>query len=116
MQEVAVKTHLIITNIHEEYNIKWLGRIIDTNPLFCNNMPIFVIIGSEERIELNTANMKEVEECAKRLTHPHGRGAVSTDTSSIYIKEEDYSLTCIGKVVHKTIKEYAPMYDKVGYY
>ena len=30
MNEVLVKTHLIITDIHEEYHIKWCGSIKDT--------------------------------------------------------------------------------------
>ena len=32
MEEVAVKTHLIITDIHEEYHMNWCGKIFDTNP------------------------------------------------------------------------------------
>ena len=34
MEEVLVKTHLIVTDIHDEYNIKWCGRILDAEPKF----------------------------------------------------------------------------------
>ena len=50
---VMIKSHLIITDIHSEYIIKWQGRIIDTNPILKNGMTIFIIVGSENRIELN---------------------------------------------------------------
>lgn len=32
MAEVLVKTHLIVTDVHEEYNINWCGKIINTKP------------------------------------------------------------------------------------
>lgn len=112
---VMIKSHLIITDIHSEYIIKWHGKIIDTKPLFKNDMPIFIIIGSESRIELNTCDMKQIEETAKSATRPRGRGAVSTDTARIYIKEVDGAETYIGSVIHNSVKTYAPMFDSVGY-
>lgn len=112
---VMIKSHLIITDIHSEYIIKWHGKIIDTKPLFKNNMPIFIIIGSESRVELNTCDMKQIEETAKSITRPRGRGAVSTDTARIYIKEVDGGETYIGSVIHNSVKTYAPMFDPVGY-
>lgn len=115
IENVLIKTHLIVTDVHEEYSIKWCGRIVDTNPILQNGMPIFVIIGSESRMELNTIDMKQIENCAKRLTRPRGRAAVTTDQAFIYIKEVDGKETCIGIVTHKHIKKYAPMYDQVGY-
>ena len=114
MQEVMVKTHLIVTDIHEEYHIDWFGKISDTKPLFKNDLPIFVIIGSKARIELNTVDIKMVEESAKRLTRPRGRQAITTDTARIYIKEEDGKETYIGKVIHNHIKQYQQMYDPVN--
>jgi hypothetical protein len=115
IDNVMIKSHLIITDIHEEYSIKWCGNIIDTQPEFKNNMPIFAIVGSESRIELNTLDMKQIENCAKRLTNPRGRSAVTTDKAHIYIKEKNGKETCIGIVTHKRIKKYAPMFDAVGY-
>ena len=41
MAEVLVKTHLIITDMHEEYHMNWCGKIIDTKPKIKNNKPIF---------------------------------------------------------------------------
>ena len=40
-----LKTHLIVTDVHEEYFVKWTGNIANTKPLFKNDMPVFVIIG-----------------------------------------------------------------------
>ena len=39
-----IKTHLIVTGQWEEYDVKWCGRLIDTNPVLKNGMPTFVII------------------------------------------------------------------------
>ena len=41
MEEVSIKTHLIVTEIHEEYHIDWCGKIMNANPKFKNNKPIF---------------------------------------------------------------------------
>lgn len=115
IEDVMVKTHLIVTGIHEEYTIKWQGRIIDTDPLLVNGKPIFIIIGSQNRLELNTIDMKYIEESAKKLTKPTGRASVTTDNAAIYIKEKSGAETRIGIVTHKHIKDYVPMYDKIGY-
>ena len=32
MQEIMVKTHLIITDIHDEYHMNWCGKIANANP------------------------------------------------------------------------------------
>ena len=85
---VSVKTHLIITDIHEEYNINWCGRLIDSNPVLKNGMPIFVVAGSNGRMELNTIDMKQIEEWGKKMTYPRGRKAITTDKAYIYIKEK----------------------------
>lgn len=115
MAEVLVKTHLIVTDIHEEYSIDWSGKILDAKPKFKNNKPIFAIVSTGGRIEVNTANMKRVEECAKLLTIPKGRQAITTDKAYIYIIEENDNEMLLGTLTHNHIKSYAPMYDKVGY-
>ena len=115
VEDVKIKTHLIITNLREEYSIKWCGKIVDTNPLFVNNKPVFVVVGDKKRVELNTCDMKQIEDCAKRLTNPKGKAAVTTDTAFIYIKEIDKKETLIGTVRHNHIKTFAPIYDSVGY-
>lgn len=115
MEEILVKTHLIITDIHEEYCMNWCGKIAEAQPLLNNGLPIFIIIGSKGRIELNTIDMKRIENCAKLLTNPKGRSAVSVDTARIYIKEIDGNEMLLGIMTHKNIKTFAPMYDKIGF-
>lgn len=116
MQEIMVKTHLIIKDIHSEYNIKWCGRIIDAKPAFDKNgLPIFIIIGSKSRMEIGTTNMKFIEKCAKRLTNPTGRSAVCSDSARIYIKEVDGNEKLLAVLTHKKVKTFAPMYDPVWY-
>lgn len=112
--EVFLKTHLIVTDIHEEYYVDWCGCLDNTIPLFKNNMPIFIIISSKGRVELNTFNISELEKCAKRLTHPKGRGAVTIDKSYIYVKEINGNETLVGIVTHRHVKTFAPMYDKIN--
>ena len=115
MEEISIKTHLIITDIHDEYHMNWCGKIMDAKPLLQNGLPIFVIIGSRGRIELNTIDMAQIEHNAKLLTHPRGRSAVSIDTSRIYIKETDGNDFLLGVMTHKNIKTFAPMHDKIGF-
>ena len=115
MGEVLVKTHLIITDIHNEYDMNWCGKLVNTKPVIENGLPVFVIIGTRGRIELNTIDMKRIENVAKLLTYPKGRSAVSTDTARIYIKETNGAETLMGVMTHKNIKTFAPMYDKIGY-
>lgn len=113
--EVMIKTHLIVTDIHEEYHMNWCGRVLDTRPKFKNGLPIFIIVGSKGRIELNTTDMKELENKAKLLTYPRGRSAITTDTARIFIKEEDDNEKLLGVLTHNHVKTYAPMYDRVGW-
>lgn len=113
MHEVMVKTHLIVTDVHEEYLVDWFGSIADTKPLFKNDMPIFILISSESRLELNTIDIHKIEECAKRITRPRGRKSVTTDVTRIFIKEEDGGQRLIGKVTHNHIKQYNQMFDAV---
>ena len=112
MAIVNLKTHLIISDMHEEYFVKWTGKMKDVNPLIKNGLPVFVVVGSEGRIELNTIDIKTIEKTAKSLTHPHGRGAFTTDYAYIYIVEEDEAETLMGKVIHNHIKQYQQMFDK----
>lgn len=115
MQEVKIKTHLIITDIHSEYDVNWCGRLVDVSPKLENGLPVFVIVSSDVRVELNTVNMRHIEDCAKRLTNPKGRQAVTTDVARIYIKEVNDNEVLMGIVTHRKVKTFAPMYDKVGW-
>lgn len=111
MGEVKLKTHLIVSDIHDEYCIKWCGSVIGSNPLIKNGKPIFVVIGKGGRIELNTVNIAAVEKAAKSVTRPKGRESFTTDTAYIYLLQEDYSQKMLGKVIHNHIKQYQQMYD-----
>ena len=115
MQEIRVKTHLIITDIHDEYHMNWCGRIIDAKTLIKDGKHLFIIIGAGGRLELNTVDMNYIEQCAKLLTRPKGRSAVSTDTSRIYIREENGNDFLLGTMTHSNIKTFSQMTDKVGF-
>ena len=115
MQELNVKTHLIITDIHDEYHMNLCGKIAEAKPLIQNGLPLFIIIGTGGRIELNTIDMKRIENTAKLLTRPKGRSAISVDTSRIYIKEVDGNDFLLGIMTHKNVKTFAPMNDKIGF-
>ena len=115
MEEIFVKTHLIITDIYNEYHMNWCGKIAEAKPILKDGLPIFVIIGTRGRMELNTIDMKRIEDVAKLLTHPKGRSAVSIDTARIYIKEADGNEMLLGVMTHKNVKTFAPMHDKIGY-
>ena len=116
MQEVAVKSHLIITNIYSEYHMNWCGKIRDVEPLFDEQgRPVFAIVSSESRIEVCTTSMTYLEECAKKITHPKGRSAISADRAYIYIKTVDRDEKLMGILTHNRVKTFAPMYDKVSW-
>ena len=115
MKEVMVKTHLIITDIHEEYHMKWCGSITDAKPLIENGKPVFVIRSKEGAVEVNTTNVKYLEDIAKSMTSPKGRSALTTDTASVYIKQIDGTEKVLGILIHDHIKHFAPMYDAVYY-
>lgn len=115
MSEVMLKTHLIVSDVYEEYSVKWFGNISKTKPVFENGKPIFVVVAAGGRMEINTTDSKRVENCAKLLTRPKGRQAVTSDTARIYIKEEHDKEALIGTVTHNHVKEYRQMYDKFEY-
>lgn len=113
---VKINTHPIVVGSHEEYDIDWCGQIINTHPKLKNGMPIFYIKSTEDgRIELNTIDMKRIEQVAKNMTHPCGKGSVTVDRAYIYILEEDNKETLLGIVTHSHIKEYRQMYDEFEY-
>lgn len=111
MSQVKVKTHLIITDIHEEFTMNWCGRIIDAKPLLENNKPHFIVVGSKGRIETDTLDINYLERAAKSLTQPRGKEAITSDTAHIYIRQKDGSDFLLGVLTHRTIKTFAPMYD-----
>ena len=110
---MKVQTHLIVTGQYEEYEVKWHGRLIDTNPKLERGMPIFVLISACGRMELNTIDLPYLEKLAKRFTYPKGRGSCTVDKCYIYIKEVDGNEKLIGTVTHNRIRKYAPVYDEL---
>ena len=115
MEEISIKTHLIITDIHDEYHMNWCGKIANAKPYLKNGLPLFIIIGTGGRLELNTIDMKRLEKSAKLLTRPKGRSAVNKDTARIYIREVDGNALLLGVLTHKNVKTFAPMHDKIGF-
>lgn len=112
--EVSIKMHLIIDSIDEAYSVNWCGKIREANPLIKNGLPVFVVIGSNSRVEMNTINVTHLENCAKRLTRPKGREAFTSDTAHIYIKEVDGNEKLMCVVTHDRIKHFIPISDKMG--
>lgn len=108
----VVNTRLICIGCEDEYQMKWVGKIIDTNPIFIDNQFSFVIIGSQSRIEVNTMDFNRLENIAKRITVPKGRSAVSTDKAYIYIKEVSGKDKMIGVLTHNRIKTFVPVNSK----
>lgn len=111
---MLVKTHLITTDQWDEYEVKWIGRLIDANPELTDGLPTFVIASGKGRIEMKTVNLKQIEKQAKKHTYPRGRGKETEDKSFIYIKEVGGNEKLVGVVVHKHFRKYSPMYDEVG--
>ena len=115
MEEIKIRSHLIVTDVHEEYHVKWCGKVLDAKHKKKNGEPIFVVVSSGGRIEINTTDMKRVEKCAKLLTRPKGRQAITSDTARIYLLEEDDNEKLMGILIHDHVKTFAPMYDTVGW-
>ena len=115
MEEILIKSHLIISDIHNEYEINWTGSIVNTKPRFENGLPTFIIVGGNGRTEINTTDMTRVERCAKSLTRPKGRTAITSDVARIYILEEDGNEKLLGTLRNTCVKEFSPMFDTVGW-
>jgi hypothetical protein len=114
MEEVT-NTRLICIGCDDDFQMKWIRKIIDTNPSFDGDKLSFVIIGSNSRVEISTMDFNRLENVAKRITSPKGRSAISTDKAYIYIKEVGGHEKLLGVLTHKRVKSFAPMHDKVGY-
>lgn len=112
MSVVSLKTHLICTGVNEEYFVKWCGKLIDTRPRLKNGLPIFIVVGTDGRVELNTIDIATIEKCAKYMSHPRGRESFTSDCARIYLLEENDNERLMGKVFHNHIKKYQQMFDK----
>lgn len=111
---MRVKTHLIVTDQYDEYEVKWHKRLLDSKPELTNGMPTFILIRhSGGRTELNTIDILYLEKTAKKFTFPRGRGSVTTDKTDIYIKEVNGNEKLMATVTHNHIRKYAPMYDEI---
>ena len=106
------KPHFVVKDIQDDYRINWCGKIVDANPVIKNNNPVFVLIGSQNRLELNTIDFAYIEKCAKRMTHPKGRQAVTFDSVRIYIKEVSGNEMLLGVLSHTRTKTFMPVYGK----
>lgn len=106
------KPHFVVKDIQDDYHTNWCGKIIDSKPILKDGKPIFVIIGSQRRLELNTVDLNYVEKSAKKMTCPKGRQAVTMDSARIYIKEESGNEMLLGVVSHVRTKTFMPVYGK----
>ena len=115
MHEVMIKTHLIITDMHNEYHMDWRGSILNAKPKIEDGKPVFIIRSKQGAIEMNTTDAKYLERVAKKMTEPRGRSAVTTDKAVIYLKQIDGTEKLMGVLTHNKVKKFAPMYDSVNY-
>ena len=113
---VKINTHPIVVGTHEEYDIEWCGKIVDTCPKIENNMPVFFIKSSQGGMEINTNNIKTVEYVAQNLTSPHGKDSITVDKSYIKKKKKNNNKVLLGIITHRHIKEYRQMYDEFEYH
>ena len=111
MEEVT-NTHLICIGCDDDFQMKWIRKIIDTNPSFDGDKLSFVIIGSNSRVEISTMDFNRLENVAKRITAPKGRSAISTDKAYIYIKEVGGGEKLMGILTHNRIKTFVPVNSK----
>ena len=116
MKEVMLKTHLIVKDVHDEYYMNWCGTIANVQPAFTEDGQLmFAVVSSNSRVEINTLDMSELERMAKKITSPKGRTAISKDIARIYVIDQKQEQHLLGELIHKRIKSFAPMYDKIGF-
>ncbi len=106
------KSHLIVTDVQNDFYTKWCGKIIDSKPIIKNGKPIFVIIGGQGRLEINTIDINYVEKIARKMTCPKGRQATTSDSARIYIKEKSDNEMLLGVVFHIRTKNFVSVRDK----
>lgn len=110
---MLVKTHLIVTDQYDEYEVNWVKRLVDSKPkLDEHGFPTFSVVTNKGRIDIKTFDINYLEKRAKAYTFPKGRGAVTSDKGYIYIKEEEGEVL-LAVVSHTHIRKYAPMYDDI---
>ena len=111
---MKVKTHLIVTEQSDQFKVKWVKRIPETNPQFSSGGHLmFTIVVDNKRIQVNTLDMTYLIERAKKNTYPRGRGTLTTDRALIYIKEQGDVDTLVAIVNHVHLRKYAPMFDEL---
>lgn len=110
--EKVTNTRFICIGCDDNFQMKWIKKIIDTNPSFDGDKLSFVIIGSNSRIEISTMDFNRLENVAKQITVPKGRSAISTDKAYIYIKEVGGVETLMGVLTHNRIKTFVPVNSK----
>ena len=111
-KQVIDKMKFIVLDVQDEFYTKWCGRIIDSKPFFENDKPVFIIVGSRCRLELNTFDIKYVEKMAGKITCPKGRQAITSDSARIYIKENSDNEMLLAVVFHTRAKTFAPVVEK----
>lgn len=110
---MKVKTHLIVTDQWDEYDVKWTKKLVDLNPVFTSDNKLkFAIVSNKGRLEINTMDFNYLTKQAKRFTFPRGRGALTTDKGWIYVKTNSGE-ELIGVVTHRHIRKYNEMWDEV---
>lgn len=111
---MLVETHLIITDQFDEYEVKWCGKLIDSNPVLNKDgLPTFILITNDKHFEFETFDIDYVVKQAKKFTKTKGKEAYTTGKSYIYIKQKNDKDKLLGVVYRYHTRKFAPMFDDI---
>ena len=111
---MKVKTHLIVVDQYDEYNVRWIKKLSEQKPKFDEHGNLqFAVLSNKGRLDIKTFDLKYLEKAAKKFTYPRGRGAITTDKGYIYLKTADDKEVLLAVVSHNHIRKYSQMYDEL---
>lgn len=112
-EKEELQTRWIVTDVEDSYSVKWIKTMKEIYPMFKNNKFIFIVVGGNGRMEINTNDMTRVEKCAKMMSYPKGRAAVTSDTVRIFVRQQDESEVLMGFLKHERAKTFAPIIERI---
>lgn len=110
---MLVKTHLIVTDQWDDFNVKWIKPLLKVEePIVDDDGLTFILISKKGRTEIKTFDINYIERIAKEFCYPHGRESLTVDNCYIYVKTKKEE-EMIGVIKKYHTKKYAPMYDDI---